>query len=94
MNYTEYRNKLETLKAQQAVTIQNNKKFCEQLRTLVSTYQVSENQLANIHGIDLNLIPNIDVDKLTSDAQYLENLKVSLNSEIVKINDVLKEILG
>lgn len=93
MKYNEYTSKLEKLKAEQAVIIQNNQKFCEQLETLINNYEMKDCHLASAHDVNLNILKTIDVARITTDKEYLELVKVQLKTEIEKIDKVLSEVL-
>lgn len=93
MEYNNYSAALETLKAKQTVALEANNKVCANIQQIIERCKDFDISIAETYNINLNLFETVDVDRLSSDYEYVESLKQSISTEVEKIKLILKDVL-
>jgi len=91
--YEEFRDALVALKTEQAAALQANKIAGEKIRAKMEMILDDDISTAQMHGIDVNYVLNIDTELLGKDREYREQVKINLSAEIDKLCELLRGML-
>lgn len=93
-SYEELRDALVAERTKQIATIKSNQECCKRVRSEIDMISSLDTSLAEMHGIDVNYVLNIDLDKIAEDKEYHKQVQTRLSVEIEKICELLGGILS
>lgn len=75
-------------------TVKNNKIAADEIKKLLQNVSPEQIKVLNDFGVDTDELLKIDVDRLTTDKEYLAKLQNTVSDVSERITKDLEEILG
>ena len=75
-------------------TVKNNKIAADEIKKLLQNISPEQLKVLNEFGVDTDELLKIDVDRLTTDKEYLAKLQNTVSDVSERITKDLEEILG